>query len=1563
MKNFNNFLIAFFLLLLGYYQTNAQGLSCQTATPLCNNITPYPINYTGTGPGTGPQAPAGSNYSCLLTTPNPTYYTLTITQSGTIQFDIQNSNIVDIDFIVYGPFPNLFAATAGCNNLGNGGAGGNVIDCSYDPQAFETVDIPNAVVGQVYILMITNFANVATNIFSTSNIGTGQIGCPCQLNANFSIVPLANGAGTLTAATNNNAEFKVCPGDTLYFNVGIGADNIADSLAIFNSLTTIGNTFNVNEYQIFGPFYPNAPFRDSMDFIVRITPGQNQNGVFTFDLGVENSGTSDCFDSYPITVVVPGIPPLPPGDTICSGGSYQANAATFPTTASGSSAYAWTQISGPAATITGANTANPTFTPPAIASGDSLSFQLVYTYGGCVQRDTIEIFGYDIDITMSATPNPVCAGQPLNLSAILTDTIGAQTTTTCAPTYSSVLIPNAPLATTGTTVTLGDDQVSAALPIGFSFQFFCNTYTQFYLGSNGFITFSPGAPGTVLNQTIPNPAAPNNLIALCWTDLDPSSGGSIRYRTIGVAPNRSLVISYTNVPTFSGGDLCTVQAILREGSNQIEMHITYAIDDIDFFVGSVEPLTIGLENANGTAILGTGINSITNSFVQNQALRITPNVITTTVFQPITYNWTPSTTLNNSTISNPVATPNAPTTYVVNIQNGACVFTDSIQVNITGALAAPVASCGSSTLNSVTINWSALAIGGSGFYQYSIDGGITWNNVGTSLTTTLSGLAPGTTVTVLVRGNNGLGTACSAGAPVTISCSTLNCLLSTTNIRQNVLCFGQSTGSIDLTPANGTAPYTYAWSNGATSQDLASLAAGTYRVTVSDVSGCSSTSSITITQPSKALGLSANIVNTSCFGGNNGCAGIDVEYGTGNYTYNWSNIGVSSDSICGLAAGTYFVTVSDAVAPSVFCTAIDTVVITQPAALSASALNTNASCNGSNNGSVNLTIAGTGYTFNWSNGATTEDISGLAVGTYNVTATSSAGCTATASATVTQPSAITSNTLTTTDATCSAGGTIDINASGGTGTLNYAWSNGANTQDVSGLSAGAYTVTISDANGCSTTNGPIAIAAIGTPSASVTVANIACNGGSNGSINLSVSGGTPNYSYSWSNGATSQDINGLAAGTYAVTVTDNLGCTATQTNLVVTQPTAVTVSNTSTNVSCNGGTNGTIPVTVSGGTSPYSYIWSNGTTTEDLNNIAAGSFSLTVTDANGCIRNLGPINITQPTALAISNVSTTIANCGQPDGTITLSVNGGTGAYTYSWSNGASAEDLTGLAAANYTITVSDANGCQTSQNIAVAGSGDISVTLTAVDEACGQPNSGALDLTVSGGNLPLTYAWSNGVTTEDIAAASAGTYNVTVTDSDGCTVTDAATVNTSFQPTLNAGVLNSLATDTLIIWGDPTLLTGGNIESGVSYAWTSVGPSNANFSAADSINTSVEPDDDGIYQFIITATSSDGCIATDTLNVEVRANTPSIPTAFSPNNDGLNDIFQVVKMDKKFIREFTIYNRWGKVVYDNADEAAWNGTFNGAEQPREVYMYTISWESSTGAGLVLKRGTITLMR
>jgi gliding motility-associated-like protein len=868
------------------------------------------------------------------------------------------------------------------------------------------------------------------------------------------------------------------------------------------------------------------------------------------------------------------------------------------------------------------------------------------------------------------------------------------------------------------------------------------------------------------------------------------------------------------------------------------------------------------------------------------------------------------------------------------------VITEPTVLNATNTVSN--ASCNSSANGSIDLT----ASGGTGVLSYNWGGGITSED--------RTGLAAGV-YTVTVTDAN----ACTTTSSATITEPTS---ITVSNTSANVTCNNQNNGSIDVTASGGTGVLAYNWGGGIISEDRNNLAPGVYTVTVTDANNCTSTNTATITEPT-AISVTNSSQNAVCNGQLNGSIDITANGGTGILAYNWGS-GITSEDRTGLAAGSYTVTVTDAN----LCTTTNTVVITEPTVLNATNTVSNASCNSSANGSIDLTASGgTGVlSYNWGGGITSEDRTGLAAGVYTVTVTDANACTTTSSATITEPSALNTNTITLTDATCFAGGTVEISANGGTGSLSFVWSNGATTQDLNGVSAGSYTVTITDANGCSITNGPNVVNAIGTPTANVTsVINVSCNGSANGSIDLNISGGSPNYTYTWSNGATTQDLNGLSGGTYAVTVTDNIGCTAVQTGINITEPTALTVTNTSTNVSCNNGNNGTTLVTVLGGTAGYSYIWNNGSTSEDLNNISAGSYTLTVSDANGCNSILGPISISQPTALSLSNVTTTSANCGAANGTITLTTNGGVTPYIYSWSNGATSEDLNNLPLGNYSLSVTDANGCEYTQSFSISGGSDISITLSSVDEGCGQPNSGSVDLSPSGGTLPLTYNWSNGVTTEDLTTISAGSYSVTVSDANGCSISANTSIAAAFQPTLNAAVLPSNARDTLITWGDLTSLTGGSDQTaqGVTYTWTSIGPSNANFTTPNDIGTEVEPDDDGIYQFIITAISAEGCVTTDTLNVDVRANNPAIPTAFSPNNDGTNDNFRVVNMDKRFIREFKVYNRWGEVIYDNATEAEWDGKFKGTEQPRDVYMYIISWESSTGNGDVIKRGNITLLR
>jgi hypothetical protein len=295
-----------------------------------------------------------------------------------------------------------------------------------------------------------------------------------------------------------------------------------------------------------------------------------------------------------------------------------------------------------------------------------------------------------------------------------------------------------------------------------------------------------------------------------------------------------------------------------------------------------------------------------------------------------------------------------------------------------------------------------------------------------------------------------------------------------------------------------------------------------------------------------------------------------------------------------------------------------------------------------------------------------------------------------------------------TPVSCFAGsnGAIDITPTGGVPPYTYLWApGGATTQDLSGATAGLHSVTVKDVNnrtvsGSWTITQPTALAL------SQTHVNELCNGGSTGSIDLTVTGGTGTYTYLWApGGATTQDLAGLAAGDYSVTVTDGNGCTASLGPISITQSAPFVLSSTHVNVLCNGGSTGSIDLTVTGGTGTYTYLWSpGGATTQDLAGLAAGDYTVTVTDGNGCSASLGPISVTQPAALALGESHTTTC-LGSPDGSITLTVSGGTASYTYLWSNGATTQNLTGLVAGSYSVTVTDAHNC-------TASLGPVSITV-----------------------------------------------------------------------------------------------------------------------------------------------------------------------------------------------------------------------------------------------------------
>jgi hypothetical protein len=270
-------------------------------------------------------------------------------------------------------------------------------------------------------------------------------------------------------------------------------------------------------------------------------------------------------------------------------------------------------------------------------------------------------------------------------------------------------------------------------------------------------------------------------------------------------------------------------------------------------------------------------------------------------------------------------------------------------------------------------------------------------------------------------------------------------------------------------------------------------------------------------------------------------------------------------------------------------------------------------------------------------------------------------------------------------------GSIDIFVSGGTTPYSYAWSNSSVTKDQTDLYAGVYYVEVSDSNGCIVKDS----ATIAQPSQlqiSNTFKNVSCFNDSNGSVDILVIGGTLPYNYRWTNGKTTEDISKLGPGSYSVTVTDSHYCEIGDT-VVISEPTQLIISHTLNNVSCNNGNDGRINLTVSGGTTPYSYKWSSNQNTRDISNLIAGGYSVIVTDSNGCIIRDTAV-ITEPPQLTISHKSTDVTCFNFNDGKIDITVNGGTNPYSYNWSNNSVIADQSNLSAGNYLVIVKDSKGC-----------------------------------------------------------------------------------------------------------------------------------------------------------------------------------------------------------------------------------------------------------------------------
>jgi uncharacterized repeat protein (TIGR01451 family) len=648
-------------------------------------------------------------------------------------------------------------------------------------------------------------------------------------------------------------------------------------------------------------------------------------------------------------------------------------------------------------------------------------------------------------------------------------------------------------------------------------------------------------------------------------------------------------------------------------------------------------------------------------------------------------------------------------------------------------------------------------------YQWSGPGGFT-SNLQNPVIYNASGSNNGTYV-VTVTDDSG----CSATASVAVTVSvgfTLSADVFTSACGQNI-------GAVDITVTGGTSPFVYLWSNGETSQDITDLPGGNYMVTVTDANLCTGMISGSVGDLDGPT-LTASSSNVTCNGGNNGSVSIVVSGGSPPINFLWSN-GATTQNISGLTAGIYNVVAIDAFG----CVGSATGFVNQPNPFQVNISRTNLSCFGSNNGSITLNVTGgtPGYTYNWSDiGSGSSSRTGLAAGAYSVTISDALSCTTTRLILITQPTAITGSVVTE-NVVCfgQSNGIVKLTVSGGSLPYTYNWQGPsgftATTKDINGLIAGTYNVTVTDARGCTftqsgTVNQPAAL------SLSDTKTNVLCNGRLTGSINLTVSGGNGGYLYQWSNGQTTEDISGLGAGTYTVLVTDNKACTATR-SISITEPTMINVTSLVNDVACFGTSTGSVNVNVTGGTGTYSFVWSDGgPATSFRNNLAAGNYVVTVTDANNCT-NSHIVVVDQNDEIEIEGVVQNVLCNGGNGGQINVSVNGGVGPYTYAWSNGLpSSSSQNNLVTGNYTVTVTDLVGCTKTAVFTVSQPPALSLSGILNPADCFGSADGGVNLTVTGGVGPYTYAWSNGTGNEDLAGVTAGTYIVTVSDLNNCTST-----------------------------------------------------------------------------------------------------------------------------------------------------------------------------------------------
>ena len=767
-----------------------------------------------------------------------------------------------------------------------------------------------------------------------------------------------------------------------------------------------------------------------------------------------------------------------------------------------------------------------------------------------------------------------------------------------------------------------------------------------------------------------------------------------------------------------------------------------------------------------------------------------------------------------------------------------------------------------------------------------------------------------------------------------------------------VSCNGDCNGAITVIPSGGTTPYTHSWTQGAKTDVLISLCPGYYTDTVSDANGCFLVDSFQVEEPPIFVTEITDSLNLKCFESCDGKAYAQGNGGTSPYQFTWYNSLASqvNDTAYNLCASTYYVLGEDANG----CQLEDTISLTQPAKITVSLdAQTDISCNGACDGAATVSaVGGSGsLLFTWGDESNLLSRTDLCADEYSILITDDSLCVDSLVINLTQPDSLFAAITDTSHIVCAnvCDGSATVGETGGTAPYSYNWYDAGNltSSTINNQCVGRYHAEVTDAMGCKDT-AEVTINDFRLLTVSVDISNISCNGICDGVASAVAVGGVEPYTYSWQFGESTDSIKDLCEGNYILTVTDFENCSAGASGMVIEPPVLTSSVIDSANLDCFGVCDGYATISPSGGTSPYIYVWNDdlNQTSYTATGLCAEIYKAVIIDNNGC-KDSSNVHIGQPDSI-FTTILERQANCTNlADGSVDLSVNGGTANYSYSWTspNGyaSSNEDIENLSIGAYEVTIIDENGCShldtatiTEVNVINANAGD--------DETiC---NEDSVLLVGTGG---LLYSWSDGsLSDSNYVNPSTTTEYILTVFNNGCSETDTVIVNVNELPDLVAST-----TDNLILENTTAQLTVSGAGMGAIYDWNP--PIGLN---DPTIQNPIVSATEGVTYFV-TGTDLNGCSDTASVRIDV-ASTIVFPDGITPNGDGLNEFWVIQLIDEFPDANVKIFNRWGQKVFESKRYVdQWDGTNNGKKLPVGTYYYLID----LGPNQEKFTGPITLMR